>query len=170
MGRIRVSLGHGAAPATGTVAQINVSTGGVPKFAIAGRVNVDPSGIDGDVQRNRRHHGRPFQALCLWSSDVVAALVAEGHPIGAGSAGENLTLQGLDWATLRPGTVIDIGEVRCEVTSYAVPCGHNNQWFADGNSQRIRHERHPGWSRIYASVLRGGTIEAGDDVAVEPAG
>ncbi|MGI9601264.1 MAG: MOSC domain-containing protein [Acidimicrobiales bacterium] len=167
LGRIRVALGHGAS-GRGTVDQLNVSTGGVPKSAMVGAATIDAAGVVGDTQRNRRHHGRPFQALCLWSSDVIGSLAAEGHPVAAGSAGENITISGLDWSSVRPGTVLDVGLVRCEVTSYAVPCGHNNQWFADGNSQRIRHEEHPGWSRLYASVLRSGTIDVGDTVVVEP--
>ena len=168
LGRIRARLGNGAPSASGRVVQVNVSTGGVPKHEVAGEVEVDAAGVGGDVQRNRRHHGRPFQALCLWSAEVIAALRAEGHPIDAGSAGENLTLAGLDWPTIVPGTVLDIGEVRCEITSYATPCGHNNQWFSPPDSQRIRHEDHPGWSRLYASVQRGGVIEPGAPVIVEP--
>jgi hypothetical protein len=33
----------------------------------------------------------------------------EGHTIDAGSSGENLTLAGLSWETLEPGTLLKIG-------------------------------------------------------------
>ncbi len=55
-----------------------------------------------------------------------------------------------------------------EVSSYSIPCQKNAQWFADGVFDRIHHERHPGWSRLYATVLRPGRIEVGDAVVVEP--
>ena len=168
LGRLRVGFGHGAGPDRGRLAQINVSAGGVPKRAVADSVDIDAGGVVGDVQRNRRHHGRPFQALSLWSRDVIGALRDEGHPIEAGSAGENLTVSGLDWAAIRPGTILSIGPVRCEVTAYASPCAHNNQWFTHRDSQRIRHEQHPGWSRVYASILRPGTVAVDDEVVVEP--
>ena len=48
----------------------------------------------------------------------------------------------------------------------APPCTHNNRWFSDGSSQRISHERHPGWSRWYASVLRPGHVATGDPVRI----
>ena len=54
-------------------------------------------------KHDRLHHGRPLQAVCLWSQDVIDALRDEGHPIRAGAAGENLTVSGIDWDTIRPG-------------------------------------------------------------------
>lgn len=158
---IRISLGDGPIPQQGTVAQISRSDGGVPKTAVH-TARVHRRGIEGDVQKARQHHGRPWQALCLYSAEVIAALQAEGHPISAGSSGENLTLSGLDWSLLRAGAILTIGEMRCELSAPAVPCSKNNQWFADGDSNRIDHGRHPGWSRWYASVLDSGQITAGD--------
>lgn len=151
----------------GSVARLNLSTGGVPKVPVAA-AEVGWRGIEGDVQAVRRHHGRPWQALCLWSSDVIDALVAEGHPLGPGAAGENITVDGVDWASLRAGMLVEIDSVLCRLSAPAVPCRKNAQWFADGDSRRIAHDRHPGWSRWYASVLRPGRIETGADVIVRP--
>ena len=55
----------------------------MPKQAVDS-AEVGLGGHDGDRQRTRKHHGRPWQALCLWSSEVIADLAAEGHPIGPG--------------------------------------------------------------------------------------
>ena len=57
-------------------------------------------------------------------------------------------------------------EVHLEVTSYAVPCWKNARWFRDGDVERMSQSRHPGESRVYARVLRGGEIRAGDPVAL----
>lgn len=167
VGRIRARLGAGATPEVGRVEQISTSSGGVPKTARES-ATVTWTGIEGDTQAARQHHGRPWQALCLWSEEVIDALRAEGHPITAGAAGENLTLRGLDWSTLHPGTILRIGSVVCELSAWSQPCTKNSRWFADGDHRRIEHELHPGWSRVYAAVLRPGRIEVGDDVEVEP--
>jgi MOSC domain-containing protein YiiM len=150
----------------GIVRQLSTSGGGLPKLAVE-RAEVGFRGLIGDTQKTRRHHGRPFQALCLWSVEVVDALAAEGHLIAAGSAGENITISGLDWPTLFPGVRIEIGEVLCEVTSYAVPCSQNRPWFSDGDVSRIHHDNGD-LSRLYATVLRPGLVATGDTVLLEP--
>ena len=78
------------------------SGGGVPKLPVDEAV-IDLRGVVGDVQKTQRHHGRPWQALCLWSKEKVDLLAAEGHPITYGAAGENVSVTGIDWADVRPG-------------------------------------------------------------------
>lgn len=153
---------------TGVVERINVSGGGVPKLPVE-RADVDHHGVVGDTQAARVHHGRPWQALCLWSDEVIQELAAEGHPISAGAAGENLTLAGIDWSTMRAGLTLDIGSVRCQLSAPAEPCAKNRQWFLDGRIELMDHARHPGSSRWYATVVRPGAITAGAPVVVEPA-
>lgn len=157
-----------AVPTTGTgiVDRINVSDGGVPKRSVD-RVSVDYRGIVGDRQGSRQHHGRPWQALSLWSTEVIEAFASAGNPISAGAAGENLTVGGLDWKVVRPGMLLRIGTVLAETTSWAIPCRHNAQWFADGDFRQMSHERGP-VSRIYATVLEPGEIAAGDTITVLP--
>ncbi len=167
VGRIRVALGDGVPRQRGEVTHLAVSGGGVPKRGVDG-FEVGWSGAEGDVQGDRRHHGRPFQALCLWSEDVLAALRAEGHPIEAGLAGENVTVTGVDWASLRPGVQIRVGTVVGEISSYATPCAKNADWFADRQFRRMDHDEHPGWSRLYATLLRPGRIRLGDAIEIEP--
>lgn len=163
-GRLR----HAGTPTlTGAVAQLSRSGGGVPKTPVD-RVRVDRGGLEGDVQGNRRHHGRPWQAVCLWSAEVVDALVVEGHPIGYGSAGENVTVRGLDWSLVTPGALLLAGSALLAVSSYAIPCAKNARWFADGQFRRLSHEAAPGASRVYATVLVEGVVATGDAVVLEP--
>ena len=157
----------GPRAATGTVAQVNVSAGGVPKTPVD-RAGVGRRGLDGDRQKVRRHHGRPWQALCLWSAEVIARLAAEGHPIAPGSAGENLTIAGIDWTAMRPGIRMQVGTALIETSLWALPCKQTAPWFTGGEFARMHHERERGVSRIYAWVLREGEVAAGDQVVVEP--
>ncbi|MFK8023094.1 MAG: MOSC domain-containing protein [Ilumatobacter sp.] len=152
----------------GAVAQVSTSSGGVPKSAVE-RADVGVRGLAGDIQKARAHHGRPWQALCLWSQEVIDAFAADGHPIGAGSCGENLTLSGIDWSALRGGTVIDIGpQVRLQLSLPAVPCSKNAQFFTEGDYTLMDHDLHPGTSRWYASVVRTGSVAVGDAVTISP--
>ena len=166
-GRAVHVAGAGAPPATGRVAQLSVSDGGVPKRPVD-EVRIGPGGLDGDRQATRKHHGRPWQALCLWSAEVIDRLQAEGHPIAPGLAGENVTVAGIDWATLRPGTRLRIGEAEAELSLFALPCAKNAQWFVDRDFNRMLHTREPGVSRIYAWVVADGTVRVGDPVVVNP--
>jgi hypothetical protein len=167
IGRGLYSLGVGASPATGSVLGVFSSAGGVPKLPLDVAV-VGSRGVEGDRQATRQHHGRVWQALCLWSADVIDELRAEGHPIAPGNAGENVSVRGIDWTALRPGVRISLGEVLAEVSAYAEPCVKNAGWFVDGDYGRMSHDRQPGISRVYASVLRDGVIRPGDTVTVEP--
>ena len=167
VGRGLHALGAGAPSQRGTLVQVSASGGGVPKEALPS-ATVGRGGVDGDLQAERRHHGRPFQALCLWSHDVIDALRAEGHTVYPGAAGENLTVAGIDWSTIRPGVRVQIGDVLAEISAFATPCAKNARWFSDGGFRRIDHNLYPGTSRAYAWVLEGGTVAPGDAVLVEP--
>jgi MOSC domain-containing protein YiiM len=152
--------------AEGRVMQVNVSDGGVPKGPVE-RAALTARGVEGDRQRDRKHHGRPFQAVCLWSADVIDELSAAGHPIGSGCAGENLTLRGVNWGSLRPGALIRVGEALVELSFPAVPCHNQTQWFSDGDFSRIAHEVNPQWARWYGWVREPGEAHAGGRVVVQ---
>jgi MOSC domain-containing protein YiiM len=150
----------------GRIFQLNVSGGGVPKLAVRAAV-LTPSGLEGDRHRNRRLHGGPERALCLYALEHVLALQAEGHPVFPGSVGENLTLVGLDWSRLGPGARLALGdEALVEVTSYNSPCKTIAAFFTGGDFKRISQKLHPGDSRLYARVLRPGRLSVGDRVRV----
>lgn len=150
----------------GSIFQINVSNGGVPKSPIDEAV-VNQLGITRDRQGDLRHHGSPEQALCLFAVERLAALAAEGHDVAPGFTGENITLIDIDWDLIVPGRQLLLGdEVLIEVTDYASPCAKNARWFKKGDFSRIDQGLHPGFSRVYARVLHGGQIRTGDPVTL----
>ena len=150
----------------GRIAQINLSNGGVPKLPVP-TASVTTLGLAGDRQNDTRHHGGPDRALCLFSLERIQALQAEGHPIVPGAAGENLTVSGLDWERIQPGVRLQLGEqVQIEVTSYTAPCNNLVSFFLEKDYGRISQTRHPGWARVYARVLRTGSLHSGDPVHI----
>jgi MOSC domain-containing protein YiiM len=154
---------------TGCVAAINVSNGGVPKRRVSG-APVSRFRLEGDAQDDKKQHGGPERAVCLYSLERIRSLQTEGHPIDIGTAGENVTIEGIDWDQVAPGTTIKIGdEVLLEVASFTNPCKTIRASFTEGEFIRIAQKIHPGWSRVYARVLREGQIRFGDPVEVIPA-
>jgi MOSC domain-containing protein YiiM len=150
---------------TARIVGLQRSNGGVPKLPIPS-AEVTRLGIMGDAQRDRRHHGGPDRALCLYSQEVMERLNAEGHPIRPGTAGENVTIQGLEWSAVKPGKRYRLGsEVEIEITDYTTPCLNIVESFADGEFSRILQKTHPGESRVYARVLKEGSLRLGDAVA-----
>ena len=148
--------------ATGTIVQISVSLGGVPKRAVEA-ADVTTSGVEGDAHRDLAHHGGLDRAVCLYAMEALSALVAEGHRVAPGTLGENVTVEGLDWSRIVPGTRVRLGaDVVIEITRYTSPCVNIKAAFAGGDFGRISQKRHPGWSRVYARVVSEGTIRTGD--------
>jgi MOSC domain-containing protein YiiM len=145
--------------------QINISDGGVPKRSQP-TAEVTTFGLRGDWQRDTEHHGGRDRALCLYSLDHILWLQEEGHPIYPGSTGENLTIVGLDWSIVVPGTQFRLGDqVTIEITGYAAPCRTIQDSFAGQGYGRISAKTNPGWARAYARVLVPGPIAIGDKVA-----
>jgi len=148
----------------GILVSINISKGGVPKRPLPACA-VTAGGLQGDRQRDLEYHGGPIRAVSLYSQDLIEALQAEGHPISAGTIGENFTVKGVSWAEMIPGARFDVGEVRIELTDYAAPCNNIAASFRDRRTGRVSQKAHPGWSRLYARVLKEGTVRVGDSVA-----
>jgi MOSC domain-containing protein YiiM len=149
---------------TGVIVSINISGGGVPKKRASG-AKVSLLGLHGDAHNDTKHHGGPDRAVCIFSIERIHALQREGHPIDAGTAGENVTIEGLDWELVVPGTRMKLGdEVLLEIASYTSPCKTIRESFLGGEFVRISQKVHPGWSRVYARVLSEGEIHFGDHV------
>jgi MOSC domain-containing protein YiiM len=147
----------------GHLVSINCSDGGVPKKPVA-EAMITESGLSGDRQRDLGFHGGRDRAVLLYSIELIQALQQEGHPVGIGTTGENLTISGLDWRLTVPGAYVNIGRMTLILTKYASPCKNISGSFLEGNMLRISQKLHPGWSRICARVLAGGIARVGDCV------
>jgi MOSC domain-containing protein YiiM len=151
---------------TARIFQLNTSPGGVPKLAVR-EAELNELGLVGDDHRFPNIHGGPERALCLFSLDRILELQAEGHPIFPGAVGDNVTISGLDWQQLVPGVRLSLGdEVLVEITKYTNPCNTIPEFFVDGEYERISQKLHPGWSRVYARVLKPGRLCVGQLVKI----
>lgn len=146
---------------TARIVQLALSSGGVPKTPVL-LAEVRELGIVGDRHRFK-FHGGPLRALCLYSLELIDKLKAEGHPIDPGSTGENVTISGLDWASLASGMRLALGEVEVALTDEATPCRTIAPSFVGRKFSRLAA---PGEMRWYCKVLTPGTLHTGDAVRV----
>lgn len=151
----------------GRVLQVNLSTGGVPKLPVA-EARVGRDGLDGDAHDHDAVHGGPHRAVCLFASEAIERVRADGHPgVGPGSAGENLTTEGIELSLLPVGTRLAVGDdVVLEISGPANPCDVIKGAFTAGKSGRISILAHPSDSRMYARVIHNGIVRAGDAIRV----
>ena len=140
----------------------------IHKRPFDGPVRVHELGLEGDQVANTKHHGGPFQAVCLYAVEAIERVRADGHQAFPGAYGENLTLVGINWAGLRGGDQLEIGGSGAgpllELTNDATPCTKQSRWFVDGRIGRISITAYPADIRWYASVAREGPVAAGDPV------
>jgi MOSC domain-containing protein YiiM len=150
----------------GHIVQISISSGGVPKHAVE-EAHVRTWGLEGDAHRDHEHHGGPERAVCLYSMEAIRGLVAEGHDVVPGTLGENVTVEGIEWAAIAPGARLLLGhDVVLEVTRYTAPCFNIKRAFKNGEFARVSQKRHPGWSRVYTRVVAEGRIRRADAVRI----
>jgi MOSC domain-containing protein YiiM len=140
--------------------QINRSNGGIPKFPVDGPVMLTASGIEGDGQRDLRHHGGPDKAVLMIASELLDDLVAQGFPVYPGALGENLTVAGLDPVNWRAGQRFRIGDdVVIELTTLRVPCSNLHVYGRSIVKELARPESKAGG--FYARVIKPGLLTPG---------
>lgn len=153
----------------GTIVQLSISNGGVPKYAIQEAI-VTPLGLEGDRHNHPEFHGGPNQALLLVSAENLESLRNDGWPLFPGALGENLTTQGVDFKQIRKGQRLRAGEAIIEITKPRQPC-HQLDPYGKGIQEAIfdssvrkgdHTSPHYGLSGFYASVIQGGLIRTND--------
>jgi MOSC domain-containing protein YiiM len=159
---------------TGTLVQVAVSQGGVPKLSTPSATLL-ANGIVGDAWRYPFHGGRR-KAILLITIEGIESLIAQGFALFPGALGENLTTRGLDRRHLHSGQRLRVGEAAIELTQIRTPCATLDV-YGSGIQAAIYDEKvmagdrtSPRWalSGFYASVLEPGTIRAGDTIALLP--
>ena len=150
------------------VHSINISTqGGVPKLPID-KAHIKFEGVEGDFNkfRTEKKNSIGTRAVTLFSLEQIEKLKSEGHAIDVGTTGENITIEGVDWPSLKVGARMMIGEAMIELSEPTAPCSKIGKSFIDGAFSRIDHELELGWSRWSASVIEEGQVEVGNQVII----
>jgi MOSC domain-containing protein YiiM len=140
---------------------------GIVKTPLGGPVAIGPLGLEGDAVMDKKNHGGLDQAVYLYGAPDYAFFAKElGRPLEPGLFGENLTVAGLESATVNIGDQFEIGDLLLEATSSRNPCAtfaarmNDPLWV-----KRFFDAARPGF---YARVLRPGAVEAGMNVQYLP--
>jgi MOSC domain-containing protein YiiM len=157
----------------GTVLQVSISRGGVPKRAIS-EGDISPLGIAGDSYAHPQIHGGPQQAILLISSEAIAELTALGYPLYPGALGENITTVGIDRSQWRSGQRWRVGQAIVELTKVRAPCetlsvyGAGIQKAVYDAQVKAGDTSSPRWalSGFYASVVHPGIVRPGDPISL----
>ena len=152
-----------------TIVSINVSElGGVPKLPLKTAI-VRFEGVEGDLNRFRmeRKNGDPGRAVSIFSMERILQLQEEGHPIDIGTAGENFTIEGIDWPKMEVGLMIRFGSTLIRLSEPCAPCSKIGGSFIENEFSRIDQNKRRGWSRWSASVIEEGAVSVGDAVYLE---
>jgi MOSC domain-containing protein YiiM len=163
----------GLKPMNGSILQVSISSGGLPKRAIPeGFIN--PLGIEGDSHAHPQVHGGPLKAVLIIASEVVEELKSKGYPLFYGALGENLTTRGLSHRDLRIGDLIRAGGALLEITKARGPCSQLDVYSASLKDeiwdQQVKAGDYtsPRWgmSGFYTRVLQPGPVRPGDIISV----
>lgn len=136
------------------------------KEPTSARAFVGFTGIEGDSQANKKHHGGPEKAVLVYSADHYPLWKIElGKELPYGGFAENLTVSGLDESKVCIGDVYWIGDVILQVTQARVPCWKIPRfWGIPDLLDRVLSTGRIGW---YCRVIREGEIQAGLPVKLE---
>jgi len=136
----------------GKIVSVNISDAkGESKTPVPGRVSLKSGwGIMGDV-----HAGTPDRDVTLLPCEALGGIPFGGY-------GENIDTAGINILDLPKGTVLTIGEqVRIQITQHGKICPSRcSIYYKLGNC--IMQEK-----GVFAKVLEGGEIMAGDEIEVE---
>jgi MOSC domain-containing protein YiiM len=156
--------------------QVNISPGGVPKHPVSeGRVTF--TRIKGDDWSDKKRHGLPGQAICLYSVELIDQLQGEGFPVFPGALGENFTTEGIDYHFTRIGDAWRVGkEVVIRITKVRGPC-RTITVYGEGILRAMYDievkrgnvlSQRWGRSGYYAEVLQEGVVRPGDLITFFP--
>jgi MOSC domain-containing protein YiiM len=129
----------------------------VQKDEVEEAVMVADLGLEGDA-----HAGFEHRQVSLLADESVNKMRAKGlADLRPGAFGENLVTRGIDLLSLRVGDRLRVGEdILLEVTQIGKECVDRCAIYYQAGDCIMPREG------IFARVLVGGTVKAGDDIRV----
>lgn len=121
-------------------------------------------GFRTDEQADRKHHGGPEKAVCVYSSEHYshwqAVLGIPDLPYGA--FGENLTIEGLLETEACVGDRFSLGEAEVQISQPRQPCWKlARRWQVKDLAAQVEQN---GFTGFYFRVIRHGHVQAGDSL------
>lgn len=116
--------------------------------------------VDGWGLKSDAHGGNWHRQVSLLSHEKVEAFRARGAEVQSGAFGENLVVEGIDFAKLPVGTLFRCGDVLLEMTQIGKEChSHCAIYHKMGDCIMPREG-------VFCRVLHGGAVSVGDELQV----
>lgn len=139
------------------------------KTPVEGPILLGRLGLNGDQVAEKRVHGGPDKAVCVYSADryphwrdTLAEPGFGAAGFGAAGFGENFTVTGLDESTVCLGDRWRIGSATVEVSQPRQPCWKlARRWKRKNLTLLVQQTGYTGW---YVRVIEEGTVGPGDSI------
>ena len=145
----------------GTIIAVCISEKkGTAKRPVESARCIENHGLERDA-----HAGAWHRQVSLLSHEKIDNFKKRGATVAHGDFGENLVVAGIDFATLPVGTRLAAGDVLLEISQIGKEC-HTRCAIYQTMGECIMPTQ-----GVFARVLRGGTLKAGDPmtaVAADP--
>ena len=141
-------------------------TSGIYKSPVEGRVHLASEQLAGDGQADRKVHGGPDKAVCVYSADHFRLWREEltGVECGPGSFGENFSVEGQRETTVCVGDTYRIGTAVVQISQPRAPCWKlGRRWNRPDMPKLVVESGRTGW---YLRVLEAGEVERGDELTL----
>jgi TatD DNase family protein len=112
-------------------------------------------GLRGDA-----HAGTWHRQISLLSLEKINDFRRRGAVVEDGAFGENLVVEGIDFAKLQAGTILRCGEAVLEISQIGKECHNHCAIFQKMGDCIMPREG------VFAKVIRGGIIKTGDTMYV----
>ncbi len=141
-------------------------TSGIFKIPTDAPVNITTLGLENDVIIDRENHGGVDQAVYVYfAPDYAWWSTNLGVDLAPGIFGDNLTISGIESASLNIGDRLQIGPCVLEVTAPRIPCATLAARMDDPLFvKRFRKAERPG---AYCRVITPGVVRAGDPAGLQ---
>lgn len=141
----------------GIIKAICISTvRGVEKTPVLSANFIKDFGIEGDA-----HGGKWHRQVSLLSYDRVKEFNQRGANVQDGAFGENLLVEGLDFANLPVGTMLYCGSVGLRITQIGKEC-HSHCTIYHRMGECIMPSQ-----GVFAEVVKGGKLCPGEEMIAE---
>lgn len=145
---------------TGTVAAVSLSgKKGERKKPVATAQLRENHGIVGDA-----HAGGEKRQVSLLAEESIRKMRSMGLDVGPGDFAENITTRDMELSALPIGTLLAVGGAVLRVAEIGKECHNHCAIYLQAGDCVMPREG------IFAVVLRGGTVRAGDPIEVLASG
>lgn len=140
----------------GTVIAVCISEKkGIAKRPAAAALLIEGHGLEKDA-----HAGNWHRQVSLLSLEKIEDFKKRGATVAYGDFGENLVVSGIDFVTLPVGTRLTVGDALLEISQIGKEC-HTRCSIYYSMGECIMPTQ-----GVFATVLHGGMVKAGDEMTI----